>query len=95
MDHLAFVMDNWYLKEFALGNKDEIQYIIAAFNIEDESPEYEMLNKLEDQLQELDEMTDRRHNELHEIIKKQNVQQKLIEQVLNNQMSIMGKQFKM
>jgi hypothetical protein len=33
-DHLAFVIDNWYLKDFSLGNIKEINYIITAFHIE-------------------------------------------------------------
>ena len=34
-DHLSFVLDNWYLKEYSLGNVKQIKYIIAALPVDD------------------------------------------------------------
>ena len=47
-DHLAFVIDNWYLKDFSLGNIKEIKYIITAFSLEADEEENEQLARLED-----------------------------------------------
>ena len=42
-DHLAFVMDNWYLKDYALGDPKLIKYIITAFHVSEEVEDNEML----------------------------------------------------
>lgn len=47
-DHLAFVIDNWYLKDFSLGNIKDINYIITAFSIEAAEDENEQFTKLEE-----------------------------------------------
>ena len=31
-DHLAFVIDNWYLKDYAIGDSKQLNYIVAAFH---------------------------------------------------------------
>lgn len=45
-DHLAFVIDNWYLKDFSLGDIKQINYIITAFAIEETEDDNEILNNL-------------------------------------------------
>ena len=34
-DHLSFVLDNWYLKEYSLGDVKSIKYIIAALPVQE------------------------------------------------------------
>jgi hypothetical protein len=46
-DHLAFVIDNWYLKDISLGDIKQINYIITAFNVESSSESNELLERLE------------------------------------------------
>jgi hypothetical protein len=31
-DHLAFVLDNWYLKNHSLGNTKKLNYLVAAYH---------------------------------------------------------------
>ena len=45
-DHLAFIIDNWYLKDYSLGDISQIKYIIAAFHIDDSSAGNERLENL-------------------------------------------------
>ena len=52
-DHLAFVIDNWYLKEYSLGDLERINYIIAAYHVKSNSEENEKLQMLEELLREV------------------------------------------
>jgi hypothetical protein len=54
-DHLAFVLDNWYLKDFALGNIKEINYIITAFNVQAEEAENEVLTQMVEKVDSIQE----------------------------------------
>lgn len=51
-DHLSFVLDNWYLKEFSLGNVKNIKYIIAALPVQD-AEEDDGIGQLQAQLDEI------------------------------------------
>ena len=42
-DHLGFVIDNWYLMSYALGDTKQIKYIITAFHANEEEDDNEML----------------------------------------------------
>ncbi len=44
-DHLSFVMDNWYLLNFR--DCSDIKYIIAAFLVQDEDEDVEILHNIE------------------------------------------------
>ena len=46
-DHLGFVIDNWYLMSYALGDTKQIKYIITAFHACDEEDQNEMLQHIE------------------------------------------------
>ena len=62
-DHLSFVIDNWYLKDFSLGNSKQIKYIITAFHVphDDENENEQRLRNLEESLQSLKEQVSYDH----------------------------------
>jgi hypothetical protein len=47
-DHLGFVIDNWYLMSYALGDTKQIKYIITAFHANEEEDDNEMLQNIEE-----------------------------------------------
>ena len=52
-DHLAFIIDNWYLKDYSLGDTSQIKYVITAFHIDDSSPGNERIEHLQSTLEEV------------------------------------------
>ena len=63
-DHLAFVIDNWYLKDYALGDPKKIKYIITAFSIENEQEDNELLEGLIEQVKGVHERVVVAHEEV-------------------------------
>lgn len=56
MDHLNFVLDNWFLLDYALINKDRIKYVIVAFFQNDEEEnENENMNNLVQNVERIDD----------------------------------------
>ena len=54
-DHLAFVIDNWYLKDYSLGDPKQINYIITAFHVHNHEEKNEVLEKLQEQVEDVKE----------------------------------------
>lgn len=52
-DHLRFVLDNFHMRESAFKNMKRVKYIIAAFTMDDENQESEVLSSLEDQISQV------------------------------------------
>lgn len=63
-DHLGFVIDNWYLMSYALGDTKQIKYIITAFHACDEEDENEMLQHIEESQAGLKEMVANNYEEI-------------------------------
>ena len=63
-DHLAFVIDNWYLKDYALGDPKKIKYIITAFSIEGEQEDNELIEGLIEQVEGIKEQVSTVHEEV-------------------------------
>ena len=93
-DHLAFVIDNWYLKDFSLGDPKQINYIITAFHVHDEGADNEILEQLQSQVGEIkdqistvhSEITKRQYNQ-NKNMKRQETSQRLFESEITKQVN--------
>ena len=81
-DHLAFVMDNWYLNDLSIGkDMKQMKYIVTAFLVNGDDEDHELLKIVEGKL---DMLEDEVQHEQNLIIKKQKEQDNLMMQVLKN-----------
>ena len=44
---MAFVIDNWYLKNYALRDIKEIKYVITAFHVDEHEEENQILETIQ------------------------------------------------
>ena len=47
-DHLAFILDNWYLNNLAIPEKKSLVFIVTAFLVKSETDNDEILKRLEE-----------------------------------------------
>jgi hypothetical protein len=49
-DHLRFLLDNWHLMDYALKDKSQVTYIMAAFAVQDNHHHHEDYMKLKEDM---------------------------------------------
>ena len=97
-DHLAFVIDNWYLKDYALGDPKKIKYIITAFSIESELEDNELIEGLIGQVDGIKEQVSTVHEEVTKrqhkqemATKRAEINQRMFEKEINKKMKSLTK----
>ena len=65
-DHLKFVMDNWHENDTEFKNKDQIKYIITAFNQHEDQNQDENISELSKEIHENNDQTQKQIQRLYE-----------------------------
>ena len=63
-DHLRFVMDNWHLRDYALNDKSQIQYIVCALSADELQSEKEKFAELNHEIKQIDVQNQDNFNKL-------------------------------
>jgi len=61
-DHLAFVIDNWYLSPLSIPDKEQLVFIVTAFLVKQETDENELLNNLKGKITAIRQEISDEHN---------------------------------
>ena len=81
-DHLAFVIDNWYLSPVSIPDKEQLVFIVTAFLVKQETDENELLNNLKEKITNIRQEISDEHNV---ILKRQQEHELMLHQIQRNQ----------